>query len=639
MGPNENASRLMGESESLISRYVVRQVLFFCLFYLYLWLVIEPHLIFHGSDRITNFPSFYTTWSFFTSHLSRPGGLVEYASSFLLQLFYLSWLGAAVIAVQAWAMGLLAAYLLRDMGRQKLRMIAYVPALLLLVTYSRYTYFFPTATALLCALALASVHMRMTLGKTPTVALSSFMGLSLVCYYSAGAAVLLFGLTCVIPELFSSGRRRLAVLYALVAGGLPYVLGVRVFDLGIVNAYEDLLPVSWKLLDFAARRRGVETIYVLYLLVPGIMAVAEIVSILWTGFDKGNDCHQSKGRRIGWWRAIASHWAQSPACRWLTQTVALVGVAVAVACGSFDEAQKTHLAVDYYAYHRMWPEVLIEGRKDRGDSFVMHAVNRALYHTGRLGDDMFAWPQNPKYLLLTDAGYQWVYWQSFAVHMELGFINSAEHALMECLAGMGDRPMILQQLATINMVKGNLDTARVYLHTLSNTLFHRRWARHYLDLLERDPALTTDGDIQQLRSMAMDKDYASLRVPEEIMLSYLLERNDKNRMAFEYLMAWYLLNRQLTRFVNHLEQLHDLGYQALPRHYEEAILVYAATARKTLELPGYKPREKVRQQAEHFLGILQSHGGDKQAAFDDLAKYHRDTYAFYNMYGPREKTR
>jgi len=31
--------------------------------------------------------------------------------------------------------------------------------------------------------------------------------------------------------------------------------------------------------------------------------------------------------------------------------------------------------------------------------------------------------------------------------------------------------MILQQLAIINMVKGNLDTARVYLHALSTTCF------------------------------------------------------------------------------------------------------------------------------------------------------------------------
>jgi hypothetical protein len=444
-----------------------------------------------------------------------------------------------------------------------------------------------------------------------------------VCYYAAGAAVLPFALMCVVPELLSSGRRRLAVLYVLVAGGLPYVLGVTIFGVSIINAYTDLLPISWKLLYFAARRRGVESVYILYLLVPGVMAVGGITSALWT-----------MNRRTG-----TTEEDRRPICRWLARTMALVAIAGAVACGSLDRTQKTHFAVDYYAYHKMWPEVLIEGRRGRNDPSVMHAVNRALYHTSQLGNSMFTWPQNPTYLFLEGTEYQWAYWQTFAVRLELGFINSAENALMECLAGMGDRPMILQQLATINMVKGNLDTARVYLHVLSTTLFHSNWARHYLDLLERDPGLATDKDIQDLRSIAIDEDYPSLHLSEESMLSCLLKKNGRNRMAFEYLMASHLLNRQLTRFVKRVEDLHDLGYGTLPRHYEEAILVYAATARTTIQLSGYKPRDQVRQQIEHFLGTLQSYGGDKQAALADLAKYHGDSYAFYNVYGPREKTR
>jgi len=624
------------------SGHIVRDLLFFTLFYLYLWLVVEPHLIFHGSDRITNFPSFYKTWSFFASHLSRPGGLVEYLSAFLSQLFYFSWLGALVITMQAWAFRLLVACLLRKVGLRRLHVMAYVPALLLLVIYGQYTYFFPTTMALLCALALVCVYLRLAAERTPVIGMTSFLGLSLVCHYAAGAAVLPFALTCAIPELLLSGRRRLAVLYVLVAGGWPYVFGVKVFGVSIINAYGDLLPISWKLLHFAARRRGVETVYILYLLVPGLTAVGGIMSALRTTDRRAGKLKEErkpKDARVDRWRAIPARCVDSPTCRWLAQTVALVAVGVAVAYGSLDRAQKTHFAVDYYAYHKMWPEILLEGRKGREDPIVMHAVNRALYHTGQLGNNMFAWPQNPSYLFLAGTEYQWMYWQSFAVHLELGFINFAENALMECLAGLGDRPMILQQLALINLVKGNLDTARIYLHTLSATLFHGNWATHYLHLLERDPDLATDTDVQNLRSIVMEADYPSLHLSEEGMLSCLRERNGKNRMAFEYLMASYLLNRQLTRFVKRLEELPDLGYETLPRHYEEAIMVYTATARTTIQMRGYQPREEVRQQVKHFLGTLQSHGGDKQAAFADLAQHHGSSYAFYNVYGPREKTR
>jgi hypothetical protein len=233
--------------------------------------------------------------------------------------------------------------------------------------------------------------------------------------------------------------------------------------------------------------------------------------------------------------------------------------------------------------------------------------------------------------------YQWVYWQCFAAHLEMGAVNIAENALMECLAGLGERPMILQHLALINLVKANLGTARVYLHTLETTLFHGVWARHYLKLLERDPDLATDEDIQHLRSIAMEKDHPSLRLPKEDMLLALLEKNEKNRMAFEYLMAWYLSNRQLSRFVGRLDELQDLGYQVVPRHYAEAILVYAATTQKSIRLSGYEPREAVLEQMRHFVEILRSHRGDAQAARADLARHHGDTYAFYNVYGPRKK--
>ena len=44
---------------------VVRDLVVFGLFALYLWQVVGLHLIFHGAGLITNFPSFYTTWACF----------------------------------------------------------------------------------------------------------------------------------------------------------------------------------------------------------------------------------------------------------------------------------------------------------------------------------------------------------------------------------------------------------------------------------------------------------------------------------------------------------------------------------------------------------------------------------------------
>ncbi|MHC4519200.1 MAG: DUF6057 family protein [Planctomycetota bacterium] len=614
-----------------------RDVVFFALFYVFLWRVVCPHLIFHGAGRTTNFPSFYTTWGFFTEHLSAPGGPVEYLSAFLSQLFHYSWLGALVITIQAWALGLCVAYLLRATARKALDAVRYIPAPLLLIIYGQYRYFFPTSLSLLFALVLACVYVRLTSRKTQAPALAFFIVLSLVCHYAAGGAFLLFALTCTIRELFLPSRRRLSLPYALIAAGLPYLLAVVLLGVSVVNAYCDLLPISPKLLHYVDRRQGIEVVYILYLLAPGAVVAGGVVSALWTRLSRRRERRRAgraetpdnKLRRR--WESLRSRIAAAPKWRWLAQTVAVVAVGAAVAYGSFDARKKTCFAVDSYAFHQMWPEILAEGRKRYDDRYVMHAVNRALYHTGRLGDEMFRWPQQPEYLFLAGVAHKRSLWANFSVYLEMGLINAAEFALTECLEGLGDRPMILQRLALVNLVKGNLGTARVYLGALDRTLFHRAWARQYIELLDRDPNLATDGNVQRLRSIALEHDFLSVAPATPEMLRRLLEKNPQNRMAFEYMMASYLLNGRLATFIKHLQQFKEIGYRTLPIHFEEAALTYVYGTRKPLYLGGYEPRADLRRQIQGFLEILARHRGNRQAALGELVP-HRDTYIFYYVY-------
>jgi len=229
-----------------------------------------------------------------------------------------------------------------------------------------------------------------------------------------------------------------------------------------------------------------------------------------------------------------------------------------------------------------------------------------------------------------------MYWQIFDVFLDIGVVNMAEHALTECLEGLGSRPMILQRLALINMVKGNLGSAKIYLGALSKTLFHAEWANNYLDRLETDPDLSGDKYIQHLRSLCLDKDCPMYSLFMEKTLLWLLERNSQNRMAFEYLMAWYMLDKRLSKCVRNLERLQeqDFDYPELPTHYEEAALIYVYRTRKPIHLSRYLSSPQKRRQIEDFSRILSGYGGDKQAAFKELSKKFRNTYFFYNVYAP-----
>jgi hypothetical protein len=109
----------------------------------------------------------------------------------------------------------------------------------------------------------------------------------------------------------------------------------------------------------------------------------------------------------------------------------------------------------------------------------------------------------------------------------------------------------------------------------------------------------------------------------------LLERNSKNRMAFEYLMARYMLKKQLGRLVQNLERLQDFNYRKIPTHYEEAALIYLYGTKKPLNLSGYQLSPEKHRQIQDFSRLLISYGRNKQAASKELSKKFGDTYFYF----------
>jgi hypothetical protein len=634
----------MGTAGSASARWLSRrgrarlqEAVVFALFFVWLWKAVGLHLIFHGAGAITNFPPFYTTWRFFLEYTTYPGGPTEYIAAFLSQLFYYPGLGSLVVTLQAWGLCVCVGYLLDSVGLGMLAAVRYVPSLLLLVIYGRYTYHFQTTLALLFALAFACGLVaagRRWPGRPTRVCV--FIVISLVCYGLAGSAMLVCALVYSLWQWMILRDRLAGLILAAAAAAIPYGVGVLGLGVSLPDAYTQLLPFSWRVLYYQPRSRYVEMVYLMVALVPAVLAAAGLVraavgDVRPPSEDPAKGQHRKarQANEPAGIKAAVSALTGAGWTGWTGRTLAAACILAAVAVASLDPREKARFAVDYYAYHRMWPEVLTAAQRAPDNHFVMLAVNRALYHTGRLGSEMFQWPQRPDDLLLTQSEYKRVFWQTFDVYLDLGLVNLAENALTEVLEGLGERPMILQRLATVNRVKGNLGTAKVYLGSLSHTLWHRDWALSQLKEIEADPTLAGDPEIQSLRSMALDKDRPTVRLPEEQMLSWLLEKNPKNQMAFEYLQSWLLLTKQLKRFVEPIGRLKDFGYQELPRHYEEATLIYAYGSRKRVDLEGFKPSSQLQQRAADFSGVLAQYNTDRAGALARMQGQYRGTYFYY----------
>ena len=619
---------------------ITRTVLFFALLYAYVWLVVKPCLI-YSCGTITNFPFFYKGWAFFGDQVSRPGGLVKYASALLSQLFYYSWAGAIVITAQAWAISACTGWFLRVVGVPGARWWRFVPALLVLVTYSQYTYHLPGIMGAGAALFGACAYVSLVAIRNPQLkSLAVFVILSAVVYVASAAAFLPFAALCAVYELLHRRRYVIGLLYVAFAAMAPYVAGVLLFRVSILDAYTDLLPLSWQIRGWPTREKMVTAVYALYV----FPIAGALVGGLWRLVVAEPNVGKKDAEAIPpQMRGQAHHpkpakgllpmlrrWAAVPAVRGTVGSFVVLAIGGGVAAVGLDGQQRTRLEVHYYACQKMWPEVLQAARRSPGDYFVMNAVNRAMWHTGRLTQDMFSYPQHPDGLLLTGEDHVLVCWNKFDTQIDLGLMNTAEKNLAECMETFGEQPMILQRLAMVNMVKGTMDTARIYLGAMSKTLFYGGWARDYLARLETDPSLAGDRQVQDLRSRCLKKDNTALFYAKEPMLATLAAQDNRNRMAFEYLMAWYLQARQLEKFVQNIGRLSEFGYTAIPPLYQEALAIYAYPRGKGGEYP-ISP--DVRSRFENFSRIFNRYKRDKAAAFSELAGNYRNSYFFYYIYG------
>ena len=198
-----------------------------------------------------------------------------------------------------------------------------------------------------------------------------------------------------------------------------------------------------------------------------------------------------------------------------------------------------------------------------------------------------------------------------------------------CTEAYGERPLLLHRLATINMVKGNVGTARVFLRALAKVPFWRAVARWDLARLESDPNLSGDAEIQRWRSVMLKTD----AVRDVDTLTQLLTENPANRTAYQYGMASLLLSKNLDNFVRMFDMYHQRNFARIPRHYEEALLLFEALRKQPADTPGRIVSPETRAQLQEFLQMFRQTGGDQTAPRSALRKRFGSTYFYYYFLG------
>jgi tetratricopeptide (TPR) repeat protein len=324
----------------------------------------------------------------------------------------------------------------------------------------------------------------------------------------------------------------------------------------------------------------------------------------------------------------------------------------AVVLTTYDAPIRRALHVDHLARHGQWKAVLTEASRlpaEFRSGVALQLVNRAFYELGRMPYEMFSFTQSPESLLVDmdrkptveEEGRfmrqrSQLWFQIGALDLRLGMINEAEHEAHETLASWGEQPSVLRQLAICNTVKRQPEAAKVFLRALSHDLHYGREARDLLRRLEADPELSDDPEIAHLRSIMLEEDERAAFRDIGIRCERLLERNPRNRMAFEYLMAAHLLRKDLDQFTAELHRLDDFDYPNIPRHYEEAILIYEMDPSRRADRAGRAISDETLQRYGDFTRVLagaRRSGLRSEAAERALVDGFGDTYFYYWFFG------
>jgi hypothetical protein len=191
--------------------------------------------------------------------------------------------------------------------------------------------------------------------------------------------------------------------------------------------------------------------------------------------------------------------------------------------------------------------------------------------------------------------------------IELGNIDYAEKLASEFLVEKGAAGIILEKLAWINIIKEQECTARIYLNALKKDLIYRYRAASMLSSLNSGFEPDEAAYIHRINSYIRRNGNARLNKESiEEMLTGLIGHNPGNRMAFEYLMACYLLAGQLDKIAENIGRLNHLGYQEVPTLYEEAMLIYYGSRGQKLNLNEFNIKRETIERYKRFVQLCNS---------------------------------
>jgi hypothetical protein len=303
-----------------------------------------------------------------------------------------------------------------------------------------------------------------------------------------------------------------------------------------------------------------------------------------------------------------------------------------------DKNEEKIRKLDNLVFNKKWNEIAIYARKegvpDNKEAFV--AVNLSLAKEGRLTTDFFKIKGLQPVFVIPYERKGMTPFMASEPYYYLGLNNFARMMAMETLESTVDAKLPVRAVKRISetfLISGNDKLAQKYLGLLTGTMFYSNWAKRYLTQMRGNESRTElfSPELNEIRSRLPDEDFYYNEEHFEVALLYLLRANQHNKMAYEYLMMHYLLDKNFDSFINFLSIYSLFNYEEPPLIFQEAkAYIQTLTSDDVPLLDVVNINKNVEEKFYRYISEFRKGGNKKPERMKDLFG---DTYWYYLHFG------
>lgn len=597
-----------------LSKYTFVKGLFFFVnsvfIFFYLVKVVQPELHYHVQQ-----PAFFSTWNFFFSFLNTPGGISRYVSNFLSQFFYYKWIGSLIILSVGLLIVLFGHSILKKLRKDNFAwFIMFLPLILIIALLNNYN--FPFVIIVRIFFIVFFLWLQIYFIHKAALFYIFFSIFGIIIYIIAGSgSLLIFSVSSVLlffikkTQLFFLG---FAFLYTFL---IDFIAFNYVFAISPETAYFSFLQEIDLTMDILTYQPHF-LFYIFCFSFPFIWLIVILDDLMF------NYLKQTKADSIVNLfnsQKFIIHLGIASLITLLTLFVSKITINI--------QNKNIYLA-DYYCYNENWEKVIdIALSEKEYNVFLNFCYNRAIRNSGDFTDKFFNYPQyhtmalypdksgTPEYSLITSDYY-----------FDLGYISISQQWAYGSLTLMPNNPRILKRLVLTNLIYGNYEASENLLNVLSNNFVTKKFAEKYMPYVKDTFLVANDKLIVEKRSSMPDNIVISEDI--RVRLSNLLEKNNKNKSAYEHLQMCHLMAGNFREFLE-LFQEYQYKFNKTPKVYEEAILMYHYVRNK--EITGLSISDESKKVFKAFTDILIAYDNNREQAKPALGKY-SNSYLFYSIY-------